>query len=573
MPHEAPLIATIVAGIVLAFIFGAIANRLRLPSLVGYLFAGILVGPHTPGFIADQSLAAELAELGVILLMFGVGLHFSFKDLLSVKSIAVPGAIAQIAIASAMGVAIALLLGWSFGGGLVFGLALSVASTVVLLRALQERRLVDTKRGRIAVGWLIVEDLAMVLTLVLLPAVAGILGGDGDAGHASETYIGNGIWAVLIVTFVKVASFVAVMMVFGRRIIPWLLRFVVKTGSRELFRLAVLAIALGTAFGAAEMFGVSLALGAFFAGMIMSESELSHQAAQETLPLRDAFSVLFFVAMGMLFNPASLLNSPLPILATLFVVLIGKSIAAFVIVRVFRYPVATALTISASLAQIGEFSFILAGLGVALGLMPAEGRDLILTAALLSIILNPLAFAAADWLTPLLENKMAPKPGAEPEAEIQPDALPPARIDLSGHIVLVGYGRIGRIVAKAIVAAGLPVVVIEDGDRPLEALRQSGLTAIAGNAATTEILDTANLAAARQLIVAIPNVFEAGRVVEQARATNPNLQIVTRARSEAEAEHLSGLGADIIITEANEIANGMIGAVQRCPPADQGQPA
>lgn len=568
MPHEAPLITTIVAGIVLAFIFGAIANRLRLPSLVGYLFAGVLVGPHTPGFIADQSLAAELAELGVILLMFGVGLHFSLKDLLSVKSIAIPGAIAQIAIASAMGVAIALVLGWSFGGGLVFGLALSVASTVVLLRALQERRLIDTTRGRIAVGWLIVEDLAMVLALVLLPAVAGILGGNGDAGAASETYIGSGISAVLIVTFAKVAAFVAIMLVFGRRIIPWLLRFVVKTGSRELFRLAVLAIALGTAFGAAELFGVSLALGAFFAGMIMNESELSHQAAQETLPLRDAFSVLFFVAVGMLFNPASLLSSPMSTLATLFVVLIGKSIVAFVIVRMFRYPVATALTISASLAQVGEFSFILAGLGVDLGLMPPEGRDLVLTAALLSITLNPLAFAAADWLTPLLDRKTAPQSGTE--TDVQPDALPPSRIDLTGHIVLVGYGRIGRIVAKAIVAAGLPVVVIEDADRPLDVLRKSGLTAIAGNAATTEILDAANLATARQIIIAIPNVFEAGKVVEQARATNPSLQIVTRARSEAEAEHLTGLGADIIITEANEIANGMIGAVQRFPPADQG---
>jgi CPA2 family monovalent cation:H+ antiporter-2 len=361
MPHDTPLIATIVVGLGLAFVFGAIANRFKIPPLVGYLLAGVLVGPHTPGFVADQALATELAELGVILLMFGVGLHFSFKDLLSVRAIAVPGAVVQIGFATVLGFGLSYLLGWDTGAGFVFGLALSVASTVVLLRAMQERRLIDTERGRIAVGWLIVEDLAMVLALVLLPALAGLLKG-GDAGQAAAfsdplaTRFGLGLWGVLGLTLAKVVAFVALMLIVGRRVVPWILHTIAHTGSRELFRLAVLAIALGVAFGAAKLFGVSLALGAFFAGMIMSESELSHRAAEESLPLRDAFAVLFFVSVGMLFDPTSLLREPLPILATLFIIVIGKSVAAFFIVIAFRHPVATALTISASLAQIAHAS-------------------------------------------------------------------------------------------------------------------------------------------------------------------------------------------------------------------------
>lgn len=391
MPHETPLIATIVAGLGLAFIFGAVANKLRIPPLVGYLVAGVVVGPHTPGFVADQVLAPELAELGVILLMFGVGLHFSLKDLLSVRSIAVPGAVVQIAVATAMGMGLALWLGWSVGAGVVFGLALSVASTVVLLRAIQERRLIDTERGRIAVGWLIVEDLAMVLTLVLLPPLAGLMGGNagGVGDDPIATWLGMGVWGVLIVTAAKVAAFFATMVIVGRRVIPWALHVVAHSGSRELFRLAVLAIALGVAFGSAKLFGVSLALGAFFAGMILSESELSHRAAEDSLPLRDAFAVLFFVSVGMLFDPAIVIRDPLPVIATVFIIVIGKSAAAFLIVRAFRHPISTALTISASLAQIGEFSFILAGLGVTLNLLPEQGRDLVLAGAILSILINP----------------------------------------------------------------------------------------------------------------------------------------------------------------------------------------
>ncbi len=347
MPHDTPLIATIVAGLGLAFVFGAIANRFRIPPLVGYLLAGVLVGPHTPGFVADQSLALELAEIGVILLMFGVGLHFSLKDLLSVRAIALPGAVVQIGFATALGAGLAWMLGWSAGAGLVFGLALSVASTVVLLKALHDRRMIETERGRIAVGWLIVEDLAMVLALVILPAVAGLLGGvEQTGGHSAATpaFLSElGIWGVLGVTLAKVVAFVALMLIVGRRVIPWVLHYVAHTGSRELFRLAVLAIALGVAFGAAKLFGVSLALGAFFAGMIMNESPLSHRAAEESLPLRDAFSVLFFVSVGMLFDPTSLFSETWPILATLFIIVIGKSVAAFLIVILFRYPVATAL--------------------------------------------------------------------------------------------------------------------------------------------------------------------------------------------------------------------------------------
>lgn len=433
MPHDTPLIATIVAGLGLAFVFGALANRFRIPPLVGYLVAGVLVGPNTPGFVADASLANELAEIGVILLMFGVGLHFSLKDLLSVRAIAVPGAVVQIGFATLLGVGLAWLLGWSLGAGLVFGLALSVASTVVLLRAMQERRLIETERGRIAVGWLIVEDLAMVLALVLLPALAGVLGGQPQADdHASLLSLpaSHGIWGVVGITLAKVVAFVVVMLVVGRRVIPWILHYVAHTGSRELFRLSVLAIALGVAFGAAKLFGVSLALGAFFAGMVMSESELSHRAAEESLPLRDAFSVLFFVSVGMLFDPFSLVSNGLPILATLAIILIGKSLAAFVIVIAFRYPVATALIISASLAQIGEFSFILAELGVGLKLLPEQGRDLILAGAILSILLNPLMFLIVDRMKPWLEKRAGKT--AEPEergcrAETSRPALPGRR--------------------------------------------------------------------------------------------------------------------------------------------------
>ncbi len=576
MPHETPLIATIVAGLGLAFVFGAIANRFRIPPLVGYLVAGILVGPHTPGFVADQELALELAEIGVILLMFGVGLHFSLKDLLSVRAIAVPGAVVQIAFATALGLGLAWIMGWPAGGGLVFGLALSVASTVVLLRAMQERRLINTEKGRIAVGWLIVEDLAMVLALVILPAVAGLLGGQENAAqHTSQWFAFQydyGIWGVLGVTLAKVAAFVIVMLVVGRRVIPWLLHYVAHTGSRELFRLAVLAIALGVAFGAAKMFDVSLALGAFFAGMIMSESELSHQAAEETLPFRDAFSVLFFVSVGMLFDPLSLFESTWPILATLFIIVIGKSVAAFVIVVAFRHPIGTALIISASLAQIGEFSFILAELGVSLGLLPEQGRDLILAGAILSIILNPVAFAAVERLQPWLERRgqaapPVPLPGdTTPAAPAAPSAAapeggPPPKTSLTNHTILIGYGRVGSLVGQSLKEAGLPFLVIEDADKIVEKLEADQIETVVGNAAKAEVFNAANPTAARRLILAIPNAFEAGQATQRAKAANPNIVVIARAHSDAEVEYLKGLGAESVIMGEREIAMGIVSQV------------
>ena len=580
MPHDTPLIAAIVAGLGLAFVFGAIANRFRLPPLVGYLVAGMLVGPNTPGFVADQKLALELAEIGVILLMFGVGLHFSLKDLLSVRAIAVPGAVVQIAFATLLGAALGWALGWSTGAGIVFGVALSTASTVVLLRAMQERRLMETERGRIAVGWLIVEDLAMVMTLVLMPALAGMLGGESQQPAAQGGLYwltaDYGIWGTIGLTLAKVAAFVVLMLVVGRRVIPWVLHYVAHTGSRELFRLAVLAIALGVAFGAAKLFGVSLALGAFFAGMVMSESELSHRAAEESLPLRDAFSVLFFVSVGMLFEPASIMEHPWPVLATLFIILFGKSLAAFFIVIVFRYPVGTALIISASLAQIGEFSFIVAELGVGLKLLPEEGRDLILVGAILSIMLNPVMFALVDRLKPWLEQRKAAEATA-PAAPIGPateagqiaatvesaedDDGPPPPTKLTDHTILIGYGRVGSLVGEALKAAGKPFLVIEDADKVIARLKADGIETVFGNAAKDEIFAAANAAHAKRLILAIPNAFEAGRIILRARAANAGIDVIARAHSDAEVEHLTGLGADTVIMGEREIARGIVEAV------------
>jgi K+:H+ antiporter len=562
MLHDTPLIATIVAGLGLAFVFGTIAQRFRLPPLVGYLLAGVAVGPFTPGYVADQALATELAELGIILLMFGVGLHFSLSDLLSVRAIAVPGAIVQIVVATLMGLALALLMGWTVGAGLVFGLALSVASTVVLLRAMQERRLMETQRGRIAVGWLIVEDLAMVLALILLPALAS-LQGDGGVVLTSDplaSRLGLGITGVLLLTVLKIAVFVALMLVVGRRLIPWVLHYIAHTGSRELFRLAVLATALCIAYGSTKLFDVSLALGAFFAGMMLRESPLSQRAAQDSLPLRDAFAVLFFVSVGMLFDPMSVLREWWPLVGTLFVIIVGKSLAAFLIVIVFRHPVATALTISASLAQIGEFSFILADLGVASNLLPKAARDLILAGALVSIMLNPLVFFAVDWLTPRLERRRA----TPPVAAAMP--TPVAVTELTGHTILVGYGRVGSIIGDALKQRNSPLLAIEVADNLLAKLKASGIATITGNAARPDVFKAANPSQARHLLIAIPEAFEAGQIVQQARAASPDIQIIARAHSDAEVDHLKGLGADVVIMGEREIARGMIEELERRQP-------
>lgn len=536
MPHATPLIATIVGGIVLAFIFAALAQRLRLPPLIGYLVAGVLIGPFTPGYVADQNLADQLAELGVILLMFGVGLHFSLRELMAVRNVAIPGAIVQIGVAVALGLGVALVLGWGLGAGLVFGLALSVASTVVLLKAMQDQRLLETERGKIAVGWLIVEDLAMVLALVLLPAIA--------AGGSSV----SGIGSALLVTFGKVGAFIAFMLIVGRRVIPWLLHTIAHTGSRELFRLAVLAIALGVAFGAAKLFDVSFALGAFFAGMILAESQLSQRAAEETLPLRDAFAVLFFVSVGMLFNPHVVVEAPLALAATVAIIVIGKSLAAYGIVRLFGRAHRTALTISASLAQIGEFSFILAGLGVGLGMLPAEARDLILAGALISILINPFLFG--------LIGKSDRKAEAAEAAAMAGTEAP------KGHVVLIGYGRVGSLIGEKLIADGQRFTVIEAED-DIDGLPKESEVAsvIIGNAAGKSVLDQAGLAEARLLLVAIPQTFEAGQIVEQARMLNPALRILARAHSDEEEVHLKSRGADLTIMGEREIANRMIDEV------------
>ena len=546
MPHYTPLIATIVAGFVVAFIMGAIAMRLRVSPIAGYLIAGVFVGPFTPGFVADASLTNELAELGVILLMFGVGLHFSLKDLLAVRKVALPGAIVQIATATMLGMVLAWALGWDLLAGFVFGLALSVASTVVLLRALQARDLVQTERGRIAVGWLIVEDLVMVLALVLLPVLAGIVKDPAAGGISAFTW-------PLAVTFAKVGAFMAFMLVVGRRIIPWLLHWVVHTGSRELFRLAVLAIALGVAAGSAYIFNVSFALGAFFAGMILGETPLSRRAAEETLPLRDAFAVLFFVSVGMLFDPNVLVEQPVALLATVVIIIFGKSLAAYFIVRAFGYAKETSLTVAASLAQIGEFSFILATLGANLGVLPSEARDLILAGAIFSIFFNPFIF-----------SYITRKTGRDKVEVSEPPVPPSASLT---HVVLVGYGRVGQLLAKALRERNRPLVVIE-GDNDKAALAaKDGHEVVQGNALDKRMLLAAGIERATSLLIAIPEGFDGGAIAEKARGLKPDIRIVARAHSDGEVEHLIKLGVADVVMGERELALRMMELAMREPVA------
>lgn len=541
MLETSPLIAVIVVGLALAFVLGTTAQRLKLPPLVGYLLAGVAVGPFTPGFVADQHLTLQLAEIGVILLMFGVGLHFSMKDLMSVRAIAAPGAILQMAAVTILGFGTAWLFDWPLASGLVFGLCLSVASTVVVLRALQDRRLMESERGRIAIGWLVVQDLLTVLALVVLPPLASAIKG-GDI-HPLQ------VATALTLTFGKLAIFAALMLVVGRRVIPAVLHYIAHTGSRELFRLAVLSVALGVAFAAAELFGVSIALGAFFAGMILSGSPLSQRAAEESLPLRDAFAVLFFVSVGMLFNPSVLLREPGMIALTFTVVTVGGGGIAFLLLRLLGQKTGPALVIAVSLAQIGEFSFILADLGIGLRVLPVEARDLILGTSILSILLNPLLF----WLATrdrVQEPAKAPEPKAPKKPVLQPTAL-------TNHAVLVGFGRVGRLVAQEM--EGRPLLVIEEAQDATEKLRAAGIEHITGNAAQSDVLAAANIIGATMLFVAIPEAFEAGQIVEQARRANPTLRIVARAHYDAEGDHLIARGADKVIMGEREIAHAMIG--------------
>jgi len=580
MPHSVTLITTIAASLGLALIMGLIANRLKLPALVGYLVAGVMIGPATPGFVADVVLSSQLAEIGVILLMFGVGLHFSLEDLVAVRRIALPGAVVQIVVATTLGMGVALWWGWSVGAGLVFGLALSVASTVVLVRALEQRGLLHSVNGRIAVGWLIVEDLAMVLVLVLLPPLAGVLGG----GTGVEGNDGRGVLEALSITLGKVAIFIALMLVVGRRVFPWLLGYVARTGSRELFALSVIASAVGIATGSAKLFGVSFALGAFFAGMVLRESDLSHRAAEETLPLRDAFSVLFFVSVGMLFDPEVLVRQPLQVLAVVAIIVVGKSLAAFALVLAFRYPLNTALTVSASLAQIGEFSFILAGLGVSLELLTPEGMNLILAGALISISINHLVFQAVEPAQAWIRSRS--KLARELERRDDPLAELPLAVgssEVTGHVLLVGYGRVGRAIAEALIEHRLPFVVAEQNRELVERLREGGRHAVAGDAADPAVLIQAHVARAGTLVIATPDTRRARRMIEIARTLNPTIHVVIRAHSEEEMALLRAEGAGTVFLGEHELARSMARQVLdqagiRPPPsepvrADQGPAA
>lgn len=556
MPHETALIGTIAAAFGLAFLLGLVAARLRLPPLVGYLLAGVIIGPFTPGYVADTGLASQLAEIGVILLMFGVGMHFSVGDLLAVRRIAIPGAVAQITLATALGAVVSHAWGWSWSAGIVFGLALSVASTVVLLRGLEERALLDSTDGRIAVGWLIVEDLVTVLALVLLPALAPPGNAASAGGHAAAGSASIGV--TVAVTLAKVTAFFGLMYFAGRRFVPWLLERVARLGSRELFTLGVLALAIGIAVGAAVIFGVSFALGAFIAGVVINESDLNHQAAAEALPLQDAFAVLFFVSVGMLFDPSILMRQPLQVLAVLAIILIGKSLAAFAIVRFFRHPLQTALTISVSLAQIGEFSFILAGLGISLGLFPEEGRSLILAGALLSITLNPLLFnlipPAARWINARPRLLSVLERGSA-QAEVIDVAV--AESALQDHAILVGYGRVGRTIGHALSRESIPFVVVEYDRLLVEALRRDGISAVYGDAARPGVLTPAHPERARLILITTPDAYHAERIVKLARQANPAIEIAVRTHSEGAHARMQRLGVGRAVMGEQELALGL----------------
>ena len=557
--HQTPLIAMLVGGICLAFVFGMIAQKLRLSPLFGYLVAGIVAGPFTPGFVADSAIAQQLSEIGVILIMFGVGLHFSIGDLLSVRKIVIPGALFQVLIASSLGLLLGWLMGWSWGSALIFGICLSVASTVVLLRALEERRLLETRRGRIAIGWLIVEDLLMVLVLVMLPPLAGLLGGDSTEGGSAST---GDILRALGWTLGKVTVFIVLMLAIGRRVIPWVLERTAGVGSRELFTLAVLAIALGVAYVATAVFSVSFALGAFLAGVMLNESRLSHQAASDSLPMRDAFAVLFFVSVGMLFDPHILIEQPLEILATFLIIVLGNAFCGFIVSRVFREPLQTQLTLGAGLAQIGEFSFILAALGVSLGLLSKDAQNLILAAALLSIIVNPMFFVLLDrWNA---KHAAEIRVDTEKSLHAEEEHLLPDRalIPAADHIVLVGFGRVGSRVGRALQQHGTPLVLIDSNrDNCIDA-RASGIPCIFGNALAEGVLDDAHVGSARAMLLAISQALEAGPIIRLAREANPGIAILARAHSDEEVAYLHKAGADATIMGESEIARSMCDSVE-----------
>jgi CPA2 family monovalent cation:H+ antiporter-2 len=574
MEHNIGLITTVAVGSGLALVLGFAAERLRIPALVGYLVAGVIIGPATPGFVADVELASQLSEIGVMLLMFGVGLHFSLSDLLAVRRIAIPGAVAQMGLATILGMLVAKLWGWEWGSAVVLGLSLSCASTVVLLKALEAKDALDSMNGRIAVGWLVVEDLATVLVLVLLPPLASIfVGADGAASAGVEVVgadSGPSLWVTIGTTLLSVSAFVALMLVAGRRVIPWLLWQVARTGSRELFTLAVMVMAIGIAYGATAWFHVSFALGAFFAGMVMRESPFSHRAAAESLPFRDAFSVLFFVGVGMLFEPEILLDAPFKVFAVVAIIILGKSLAAALLVLAFRYPMHTALMVAASLAQIGEFSFILAGLGLSLNLMPKAGMSLILAASLISIAINPLVFAVVPplqrWLLAHFALARSLERREEPYAQLP---MSTDRKYLEGQVVLVGFGQTGQRIAQSLKKRSIPYVVAEQNRECVEDLRKQGQAAVYGDATDPAVLIQAHIANASMLVVATPSPLDVRLMAETARTLNPSIEIVVRTNNSEESRLLQGDGIGVVFCGEDELAKSMSGYIlERFPPAD-----
>jgi monovalent cation:H+ antiporter-2, CPA2 family len=549
--QQTPLLATLVLGLGLAFVFGFAAVRMRLPPIVGYLLAGVVVGPYTPGFSANAAMAQQLAEIGVVLLMFGVGLQFSVADLLATRKVALPGSIARIVITTVLAAAVARYWGWSWTAAVLYGVALSVSSTIVLVRALDERGMLDSVPGRIAVGWTVVEDLVTVLVLVLLPVLAP---GPGSAPQGAEL---SGSVTAVLVTLAKLAAFIVLMVLVGSRAVPWLLATVARTGSRELFTLALLASALGLALGAAVVFGVSIALGAFFAGVVITESDLSHQAAAEALPLRDAFAVLFFVSVGMLFDPGALLRNPAAILATVFIVIVARTAIAVPLVVLLGRPVRTALTVSAPLAQIGEFSFVLAAIGVARGVMPPEANSLMVAGALISITLNPLVFAGTTALQRWLGTRQHLLERLERTLSHDTLVGPAIHAPTEDHVVIVGFGRVGETIGRAFDRAGIRYLIIEQDREMLEALRARGHQVVFGDAARSAILLHAGVPRARLLVIASPGAYQTRHMLRVARELSPDIEIVARTHSESERRRLESLGVSRAVVGERELALGM----------------
>ena len=554
MPHDVDLIILLAVGFGMALIFGYIAARLRLPPLIGYLIAGIIISPNTPGIVGDIHLANQLAELGVMFLMFGVGMHFSLNDLLQVRRIALPGAILQIAVATLLGIGVSMYWGWSFGSALIFGLSLSCASTVVLLKALGDRGLLDSVNGKIAVGWLLVEDLVMVLALVLLPATAMLLGGHALPG----TDTSQSIWLTIGITLLKVTGFIAFMLIIGKRLVPMIMQFVARLGSRELFTLTVVAAAVSIAYGSYAVFGVSMALGAFFAGMVVKESDFSHRAEEETLPLREIFSILFFVSVGMLFDPSILIEEPLRILAVIAIIMVGKTLAAIALVLFFRYPINTALTVGASLAQIGEFSFILATLGLSLGLLTPDAQNLILAGALFSITLNSFVFSAIEpvqrWIRERSHLARLLERSADPLAML-PDEVDQAY--LRDQVVIIGYGGVGRRISENLIQQNIKVVIAEENRDIVEKLRSQGIAAVSGEATEPNVLIQAHIQHARLLVISPMDILDIHRIVDISKQLNPEIQVLICAESKEEAAVIRQENLGEVFYAKEEMAKNM----------------